>query len=134
MHEMEMQLHHAQEALTKNMREVEVIHSKLSSNSSSNRCVGSFEKHTIGIGSKLMLKMGYEGKVLGKHAQRMIEPIMVEERPKKPILGYVQSYGKNSKVMKAFETTPRTTFVASSKPQTCQVCFQVDCHCLKPML
>ena len=29
MHEMDMQLHQAQEALTKNMREAEVIHSKM---------------------------------------------------------------------------------------------------------
>ena len=99
MHEMEMQIHHAQEALTKHMREAEVNHSILSSISSSKICVGSFEKHTRGIGSKLMLKMGYEGKVLGKHAQGMIDPILVEERPKKFGLGYLQSscYNKGLK-------------------------------------
>ena len=59
------------------MLEEEVNHSNLSSNSSSNRCVGSFEKNTRGIGSKLMFKMGYEGKGLGKHAQVMIDPILV---------------------------------------------------------
>ena len=96
-----MQLHHAQEALTKQMLEEEVNHSNLSSNSSSDRCVGSFEKHTRGIGSKMMLKMGYEGKSLGKHTQDMVEPIMVEERPKKFGLGYVQPYGEKSKAMKA---------------------------------
>ena len=78
MHEMEMQLHQAQEALTKNMREEEVIHSNLSSVSSSEICVGSFENHTRGIGSMLLFKMGYEGKSLGKHAQTMIDPILVE--------------------------------------------------------
>ena len=36
--------------------------------------------------------------------------------------------------MKAFETTSKRNFVTSSKPQTCQACFQVDFHCLKPML
>ena len=68
LHEMEMQLHQAQEALTKNMLDAEVIHSNLSSVSSSDICFGSFEKHSRGIGFELMLKMGYEGKGLGKHA------------------------------------------------------------------
>ena len=94
---MERQLHKAQEALTKKMHEEEVIHSKLSSVSSLERCVGSFEKHTKGIGYKLMIKMGYEGKGLGKHAQGMVEPVLVEERPKNLGLGYVQFNGKDSK-------------------------------------
>ena len=63
-----------------------------------------------------MFKMGYEGKGLGKHAEGMIDPILVEERPKKFGLGYVQSYGKNSIAMMAFEATPRRNFVASSNP------------------
>ena len=63
--------------------------------------------------------MGYEGKVIGKNAQGMIEPIMVEERPKKFGLGYVQSYGKKSTAIKACETASKRTFVPSSKPQTC---------------
>ena len=134
MHEMEMQLHQAQEALTKNVHETEVNHSNLSSISSSERCVGSFEKHTRGIGSKLMLKMGYEGKGLGKNAQGMIDPILVEERPKKFGLGYDQYYGEKSIAMKAFETTSKRNLVKTSKPQTYQVCFQVDFHCLKSIL
>ena len=134
MHEMGMQIHQAQEGLTEHIIEAKVNHSTLSSNSSSDRSVGSFEKHTRGIGYKLMLKTSYDGKGLGKHAQSMIGPIMVEEKPKKFGLGYVQSYGKNSTTMKAFETTSKRTFVASLNPQTCQVCFRVECHCLKPML
>ena len=61
------------------MCEEEVIHSNLSSVSSLERCVGSFENHTRGIGSKLIFKMGYEGKGLGKHARGMVEPVLVEE-------------------------------------------------------
>ena len=131
---MEMQLHQAQEALTKNISEAEVIHSNLSSVSSSDRCVGSFEKHTRGIGAKLMFKMGYEGKGLGKHAQSMIDPILVEEKPKKFGLGCVQSNGENSKAMKACEATSKRNFVPSSNTQTCQVFFQVGFHYLKPRL
>ena len=64
---MEMKLHQAQETLTKNMLEAEKNHSNLSPNSSSNRCVGSVEKKTGGIGSKLMLKIGYEGPLKQNH-------------------------------------------------------------------
>ena len=91
--------------MTKNMHEAEVIHTNLSSVSSSEICVGSFEKHTRGIGSKLMFKMGYEGKGLGKHAQGMIDPILVEEIIKKFGLGYVQFNGEDSKTMKTCEET-----------------------------
>ena len=61
----------------------------------SEKYVGSFEKHIRGIGSKLMLKMGYqEGKVLGKHAQGIVEPIFVVERPKNIGLRYEQLNGE----------------------------------------
>ena len=88
MHELETQLFVAKEALVKYQLEEEVNHSSLSSNSSKNTYIGSFEKHTRGIGSKLMCKMGYEGKGLGKHAQGIDEPIIVEDRHKYLGLGY----------------------------------------------
>ena len=69
--------------------------------------------------------MGYAGKGLRKHAQGIVEPTKVEERPNNFGLGYFQSYGKNSTTkFKAFETTQRRNFVASSNPQTCQVFIQ----------
>ena len=92
----------------------------MSSIYSKNVYVGSFEKHTRGIGSKLMSKMGYEEKDLGKHAQGIVELIMVEERPKYLGLGYGKSYGESSKVArKAIETVPRRSFILGSLPQVC---------------
>lgn len=38
-----------------------------------------FKNHTIGIGSKLLKRMGYEGKGLGVNGQGIVNPIKVEE-------------------------------------------------------
>jgi len=42
--------------------------------------LGYFENHTKGIGSKIMNKMGYDGKVLGKTFQGIQNPIQVYTR------------------------------------------------------
>ena len=75
--------------------------------------------------------MGYEGKGLGKHAQGIVEPIVVEERPKYFGLGYEQRDGANSKVEETREKVPRTNFVSSSIPQACKACVQDECKCMK---
>jgi hypothetical protein len=142
LHEMEIKLHEAKETLTKYMHEHKVCNISLSSNSSQDEFFGVFENHTRGIGSKLLLKMGYEGKGLGKHAQGIVEPIVVEERPKYCGLGYERKDGAYSKVEETREKVPRTNFVLSSPPQegykgessipsACKDCVQDACKCVK---
>jgi len=132
MHELESQLFVMKETLVKYQLEEEVNHSCLSSNYSKNACIGYFEKHTRGIGSKIMFKMGYEGKGLGKHAQGIDEPIIVEKRPKYLGLGYGESYGESSKAtIKAIEIAPRRSCIASLLPQECEDCIKEESNSLK---
>jgi hypothetical protein len=61
---------------------------------------GEFEKHTKGVGLRILTKMGYEkGKGLGRRVQGIVNPIEVEERPQYLGLGYdKRDLGESSKI------------------------------------
>ena len=64
------------------------IHSSILHCSYQDGSFGAFEKHTRGIGLKLLTKMGYEGKGLGNKGKGTVNPIEVVEIPHYLGLGY----------------------------------------------
>ncbi|KAH9308891.1 hypothetical protein KI387_036802, partial [Taxus chinensis] len=63
--------------------------------------LGQFEKHTKGIGSKLMVKMGFNRTGLSKNRQGDANPVQVEDQPQFTGLGYSSGkmeIGESSKV------------------------------------
>lgn len=69
----------------------------------SGQSLGSWEKHTKGIGQKLLQKMGYQpGKGLGKNAQGIVAPIEAKVRKGK---GAVGAYG-NERTRQSLQDFP----------------------------
>jgi hypothetical protein len=90
-------------SISKNIYEVcSEVHSSISHSSHQDGSFGAFEKHTRGIGLKLITKMGYEGKGLGIEGQGIINPIEFVERPLYLGLGYgKEEIGTFSKTLEA---------------------------------
>jgi hypothetical protein len=81
-------------------------HSSISHCSHQDGSFGAFEKHTRGIGLKLLTKMGYEGKGLGNKGQGIVNPIEVVERPRYLGLGYgEEEIGECSKTLEASDAS-----------------------------
>ncbi|KAH9314353.1 hypothetical protein KI387_022980 [Taxus chinensis] len=102
---------------------------------SGNEVFGLFEKHTRGIGSKLLDKMGFDGRGLGKNGQGIVNPIQVKDHPHFVGLGFpsagmdIGDCSKNADGRQASESKENTPLVLQkySEKETCASSSQEGC-------
>ncbi|OMO80434.1 hypothetical protein COLO4_24094 [Corchorus olitorius] len=69
--------------------------------------IGAFEKHTRGIGMKLLEKMKYKGGGLGKYEQGIITPVLPKLRSKNQGLGFNDDSNEESDTKFIFQNPAR---------------------------
>jgi len=113
-HSLLRQLQAKDEALEKLQHDpCEVKSSSLNSCVSPDDDFAIFENHTTRIGSKLLKRMGYEGKGLGINGQGIVNPIKLEELPHQAGLGYVRK-----EVGECAETTSEPPTTDDERPSS----------------